>query len=253
MATATPASETTGPPARKAGPAPAKVPAAPSLKVAQPQPEDEPPGDDEPGQPDMASPQPNSSTPVKVDLQARLADRYPEVSFAGTPLVAAVRLMSRISTLPIALDLDAMADVGAGPRDPITVRRKNASTGEILGEIAAQRGLAMAVLNDRVVLTLPHEKRSGLREEKYDLSDLLGGQPSAGSELVAAIRKLVAPGSWRQAGGQGTVGLVGGSLTVQQSESVHRLLRLFCRNLRMARELSVTDADPAHPKGTRRA
>ena len=69
-------------------------------------------------QPAMAGSGAGAEAPVKVDIQARLSDRYAEVRFPGTPLVDAVRLMSRLSTVQIALDLDAMANVGTGRAIP---------------------------------------------------------------------------------------------------------------------------------------
>ena len=226
----------------------AKAAATPSPKVTRPAPEDEPPEDDDPEESVAASPGPDASVPVKVDVRARLADRWPEVSFPALPLIDAVRLIGRMSTLRIALDLDALDEVGVGPRDQITVRFKDASTGEILSAIAsavsAPRGLEPAVVDDRVVLTLPQEERSRLRAVKYDVSDLLRGQASAGTDLAATIRTLVAPAGWQQAGGQGTVEVAGGSLVVQQTGPVHRQVQSFCQKLRLARGLPARDSDP---------
>jgi len=220
----------------------AKAPATPSPKVARPAPEDEPPEDDEPEESVAASPGPDASVPAKVDVRARLADRWPEVSFPAVPLIDAVRLTGRMSTLRVALDLDALDEVGVEPRGPVTVRLKDATTGEILAAIAAQRGLEPAVVDDRVVLTLPQEERSRLRTAKYDVSDLLRGQASAGTDLGVAVRTLVAPAGWQQAGGQGTIEVGGGSLVVQQTGPVHRQVQSFCRKLRLARGLPILDS-----------
>ncbi len=221
----------------------AKAAATPSPKVTRPAPEDEPQEDDEPEESVAASPSPEASVPVKVDVRARLADRWPEVSLPAVPLIDAVRLIGRMSTLRIALDLDALDEVGAGPRGPVTMRLKNATTDEILAAIASQRGLEPVVVDDRVVLTLPQEERSRLRAAKYDVSDLLRGQASAGTDLAVVVRTLVAPASWQQAGGQGTVEVAGGSLVVQQTGPVHRQVQSFCRKLRLARGLPTLDSD----------
>ena len=225
----------------------AKAPAAPSPKAspATPDvkpPEDEPPEDDEPDESVVASPRPDVSVPAKVDVRARLADRWPEVSLPGVPLTEAVRLIGRMSTLRIALDLDAMADVGAAPRGPVNVRLKGATTGEILAAIAAQCGLEPAVVDDRILLTLPQTERNALRPAKYDVSDLLRGQGSA-ADLAATVRTLVAPASWQQAGGQGTIEVDGGSLVVHQTGPVHRQVQSLLARLRLARGLPAGDRE----------
>lgn len=221
-----------------------KAPNPPDARLAEPESGDEPAEDETPEQSGLAAPRPDSTVPAKVDVQARLADRYPEVNLSAVPLIDAVRLIGRMSTLRITLDLDAMTAPGAGPREPVTLRLKNPSTAEILGAIAAQRGLSPVVAGGQIALTLPQEKRSGLRLEKHHVADLVREPASAGAELAALIRKLVAPASWQQAGGQGTIEFSGGSLAVRQTDPVHDQVRSFCRKLRLARGLSAGDSGP---------
>jgi hypothetical protein len=222
----------------------AKARTPPATKVTPPAPEIKPPEGHQRENSDAAPPDADTSVPAKADLRARLADRWPEVSFPAVPLIDAVRLIGRMSTLRIALDLDAMAALGVGPRGPVTVRLKDATTGDILGAIAERCGLEPAVVDDRIVLTLPQEHRGGLRTAHYDVSDLLPGQISGGMDLAAAIRVLVAPGSWQQAGGQGTVEVAAGSLVVHQTGPVQRQVQSFCGKLRLARGLPLHGSEP---------
>jgi len=190
-----------------------------------------------PGPEDDAEPAAEDRPAPEVDVEARLADRIAEINLPGLPLIDAVRLVGRISTVPITLDVDAMAALGVGLRDPVTVQLSATSTQDVLEAIAASRGLSCELLDDQVVLTCPGNKRSVLRQVKHDVADLVGSGPPGSTEWVAWIPKLVVPESWREAGGRGTLQHAGGGLVVEQTDLVHHMVRSFCDRLRSARGL----------------
>lgn len=175
---------------------------------------------------------------LKIDLQARLADRVPEIHIPGTPLLEAVRFMSQMSTVPVSFDLDWMRALGVGLRDPVTVRLAGATSGEILQALAAARGLACEVTGDMILVTAPAKRRGALQTVKYAVADLTGKDPVSEGQLREWIGTLVAPESWREAGGPGTIELAGGDMAVTQTELVHFHVRDFCDRLRLARGLS---------------
>lgn len=178
------------------------------------------------------------AAPAQVDVQSRLADRVPKVKFPGTPLIEAIRLVDRMSTVRTTLDVDALAESGVAIFDPITLELSDPSIQEILEAIAANRRLACVGEGDQIVLTSPQKKQGALRQAKYDISDLVRPGETTGPELAQTIQKLVAPTSWRSAGGQGTMEFSGGSLVVSQTGSVHFQVQLFCDKLRVARGLA---------------
>jgi hypothetical protein len=201
-------------------------------KVEAPGPEDE----EEPGAADLPA--------HEVDVEARLADPIAAINIPGLPLIDAVRLVGRISTVPITLDVDAMAALGVRLRDPVTVQLTATSTQDVLEAIAASRGLSFELLDDQVVLTCPANKRSVLSRVKHDVADLVGPGPSGSAEWVAWIPKLVVPESWREAGGRGTLERSGGVLVVEQTDLVHHMVRSFCDKLRSARGLNPQGKNP---------
>lgn len=170
-----------------------------------------------------------------VDVQARLADRVADIEFSGTPLAKAIEFLSRLSTLPISYDLDAMGQLGVRLSDPVSVHVAGGTIEQILKQTLATRGLVPLIVHDQVLITAPPALRAALRTVRYNVSDLVG--PDLGDEqsLAAVIRRLVLPESWRQAGGQGTVTAAKGTLTVEQSEFVHYQVLTFCDKLRTAR------------------
>ena len=181
---------------------------------------------------------------TKVDLRARLADRVPDVDFPGVPMLDALRFMSRMSTVPVSLDLDVMRVLGVKLRDPVTLHMKGATAGEVFHAIAANRGLTCEEAGGQLLVTSPLAKRRALRTEKYAVADLVGKGPAAGAELVEWIARLVAPETWRRAGGQGTVEFAQGALVVTQTDPVLFQVREFCDRLRMARGKSPEGRAP---------
>ena len=143
--------------------------------------------------------------PAAVDVAARMADALPGIELTDLPLARAVDLLAAVSTLPITLDPDAMRQLGVSPRDPISLRLDSTTIGQALQAVAAKRGLAVTVDNGQVILTLPAEERETLRTVPYTVSDLTGDDKAAVAEFAALVRRFVAPESWREAGGRGTV------------------------------------------------
>ncbi len=171
----------------------------------------------------------------RVDPAARLAERVPDIRFDNTPLVDAVRLLSQMSTLPVTFDLDAMAEVGAGLRDPVTVSVADASMGDVFQAVLATRKLVLVVEKDQVLVTCPQKLRAALRREKYDVAALASSADARG-ELADRIRTLVVPEAWREDGGSGTIAAAENGLDATQTETVHYQIRAFLEKLRAARE-----------------
>jgi hypothetical protein len=193
--------------------------------------------------PETADPQPEASAvpapaaePIVLD-EARLDDPLVKIELADMPLVNAVDLLSRMSTVPISFDLDAMAALGVGLRDPVTVRAADATVRGVVEAIVASRGLAIVVDKGQVLVTAPEAYRTELRSERYAVADLVGSDPAAATALAEQIRRLVAPEVWVQPGGRGSLEMTGNVLAVSQTQATLDQVAMFCERLRMARGL----------------
>jgi hypothetical protein len=207
----------------RAGPeveGPSKTPAEPPAK----------------GPPEAPPAGPNEQPePIQVDVEARLADTIPEIQLREVPLAEAVDLLAGLSTLPISFDPEAMQQLGVTLHDPVTVELSSATVGQVLGKVAASRGLAAVVEDGQLLLTSPADRREKLLPKRYTVSDLTGPDPTAVAELAALVEKLVAPDSWRPKGGRGTIEPDHGVLAVVQTAVVHDQILTFCEKLRHAR------------------
>lgn len=169
-----------------------------------------------------------------LDIEARLADMVPGIRFNATPLIAATRVLSQISTIPIAFDFEGLSLAGATLQDPITLELSDAPWGEVLKAVLATRRLEFVVQKDHVLVTVASADRTQLRTETYSVSDLAPG-PAATKELADRVRRLVAPETWRESGGPGRLAVRASALEVTQTAWVHHQLRTFLAKLRAAR------------------
>jgi hypothetical protein len=120
--------------------------------------------------------------------------------------------------------------------DPVTRRWTDATVDEVLKSLFAGRGLAHVVIQDQLWVTLSAARRGALETVRYNVSDLAPSDAQAKS-LADLLRRLVAPESWKPAGGKGTVESSGGALLVGQNALVHAHVLSFCEKLRTARGL----------------
>ena len=226
----------------------AALDAKPPGAVEPKPPDDEP----EPDKPIAASPSPDRShgtqpvgldkppaategtiEPSGVDVEARLAGRVPAIDFRDVPLARIVDFLADFAAVSITFDPEAMARLGVTPNDPVSVQLTNATVGEILKAAVSRRRLDYVVEGSQVLVTDGPQHRRTLRRIRYSVDDLAGDDPQ---DLADLIRKLVAPDSWHDCGGRGTIQPDGdGVLVVVQTSPIHHQILTFCEKLRTAR------------------
>ena len=177
--------------------------------------------------------------PSPVDVAARLADPLAEIELNDVPLIGVMDLLSSMSTVPITLDADMLAQLGVAPRDRVTLRLGSTTIGDALRTAVAKRGLSVAIDGGGLIVTAPADYRETPRKIRYTVSDLAGEDQAALEKLATMIRNLVAPQSWRGNGGEGSIEPVGNALLVVQTGDVHRRILIFCEKLRNARRLPL--------------
>lgn len=226
-------------------PKPALLPAAPAPAPSRPGGETGVSGpaavaEAAPGEPPpQAAESAMASTATVVDVDARLADRIPRMEFADTPLIAAVDLLSQISTVPVTYDLEALEMLGVGLFDRVTARVVDATMGEVFAAVLSSKALTFVAENGQLLVTCPSKMRTELRTVPYTISDLIGPGQSSAARLEVLVRQLVAPESWQTVGGNGSIVVAGDVLTVTQTDLVQFGVLKFCEQLRVARGLPL--------------
>ena len=194
--------------------------------------------------------EPKPSAPPREPLPATnierfLAQRLPEIQLRDTSLIHFVQMVGELSGQAITIDPDALVRLGVTLADPITVELDNATTCEILAKGVAPRGLALAVSENGVVVTSPKAEREKLKEVRYRVDDLAPSDPQQVARLAALTAELVAPDTWKTAGGKGSVSADGDALKVDQTGVVHAQVVAFYERLRQARKLPPVNPSDA--------
>ena len=192
-----------------------------------------------------AAPLLKRTPPPDVDVQARLADPIAAMEFAKITLGKFVDLLSRMSTIPITFDADALAELNVSTDAEIAVRLKNTTVGKALESVLAEQKLGYIVAENQIVITYPQSMSAALRRARYDVSDLVSDEQGIAA-LGALMQRLVLPDSWVEQGGRGTIGVEGPSLLVDQTDRAHWHVLAFCEKLRLARGRPLRSSiDPA--------
>jgi hypothetical protein len=182
--------------------------------------------------------------PRTVNVNARLSDSVPGFESRNLPLVDLLALVSRLSTIPITIDADALAALGQSPSVPVPVHLEKTNVGDLLDAALEPLRLSYQVRDGQLIVGYPLAEK--LRQVKYAVPDLVGDDAQALQQLASVVQRMVAPASWQSVGGQGTINTKNGALVVEQSEPAHGEILSFCEKLRIARGLpQKSHFDPA--------
>lgn len=188
------------------------------------------------------------SPATMVDVAARLADKLPAIDLPPLPLDEFAEFITRLSTIPITFDLEAMSRIGVTPSVQVSVKRMDTTVGAVLTAVLGERGLKYEIVPGGLVISAAsHEGAFGA--VRYDVHDLAGMTDDAMSDFAKLTRRLVAPRSWSdgpgaEGGMPGTLAIEGRVFVVVQSSAVHHELRRFFDRLRVARGLVPRELPP---------
>jgi hypothetical protein len=181
----------------------------------------------------------------EVDVSAQLEDRIVGFQWSEKPLGAGVDQLGAILGAPATFDMDALEQLGVSLADPVSVNLRETSVGGILEAMLARRGLIFVVADGMVLVTSPEDRRIQPHAVRYTVTDLAGTEKAGLEDLARRLRKLVAPESWQEAGGRGTIEIADGTWRVVQTDPVHYRILAFCEKLRVARGRPLRSRFPA--------
>jgi hypothetical protein len=174
----------------------------------------------------------------EVDVDARLADPLPGIEFKRISLAGFCDFLSQLSTIPITIDVDALALAGRRVNDLVTIDAQDTTVGAALDTVLAPRGLAYVVRNEQLIVTSQAPSAEGILEVKYDVTDLEAAGFDA-NRLAVLVTRFVAPRSWQERGGKAGLKASQGELLVEQTPLEQRHTAVFLDKLRLARGLAA--------------
>jgi hypothetical protein len=169
------------------------------------------------------------------NVKARLAETIPGLTVKNISLADFLSLISELSTIPIAVDADALLEMGRTSNVAVQLNSETSSYAELIEAAIEPLKLSTQASAGQLIVGYPQEQN--LRTANYTVTDLVGNDPEALTELAALVQELVAPQTWKPAGGTGALSLASGAFKAEQTDSVHNQLIVFCEKLRIARGL----------------
>jgi hypothetical protein len=134
------------------------------------------------------------SAALTVDIPVRLQLPLGGLKLDKTPLVAAVRMLSRLTEVPITLDVDEFRCRGFNLDAPISGTYESGTVGETLVALLTPLGLEPVIEDRQILVTVSQEERDRLTEKSFDVADLTDSDENLSAERLAVIvRQLVDP------------------------------------------------------------
>ncbi len=189
-------------------------------------------------------------SPAADDIRGKLESKV-TLACAEMPLNDLIAAIGREFEIRTLIDTLALDEVGLDVRCPVTSHLKGVSLQSALNMILREIELTWTIVDDLLLITTPEVCEYNLITVVYPVYDLFGKDASDKpghvddwplyGDLFFTITTNVAPESWDEVGGMGTIeGFpVAGSIVVRNTMEAHQSLGQFLDALRKTRRLYV--------------
>jgi hypothetical protein len=156
-----------------------------------------------------------------------------KIEYKQVPMTEALRAIERQMKVNVVVDAKGMEDSGIDLATTlVSLSLENVSWGSVLDVLASQAGLTWAIKDGVLLITTEERASQDLTTRVYPTADLTSDHEA----LVRAIKTTIAPGSWRDSGGPGSIFPGPGSrpdrLVIHHAYRVHRQVRQLLSALR---------------------
>jgi len=156
------------------------------------------------------------------------------IDFIETPLKDIVEFLKGVHDAEITLDVRSLEDVGIATDTPITMHKKGIKLGSALSLMSSDLELVWTADKTGIRITTPEAAGAKIELVHYPINALV--QAGHTDHLIDAITSCVAPASWDDVGGPGSIRMGRGTLDVRQSFAVHQQVAQLLADLREARK-----------------
>ena len=186
-----------------------------------------------------SQPQPVVLPLARGDMEQRIRaalEHAAEIEFVETPLVDAAIFLADRHNIPVILCVPELQAAGVNMDAPVTKSLKGITLRSALRLLLKELDLTFVVKNDALFITTPDDAESRLSDVAYPVHDLLeAGNAAEYAGLMNLIDSTIAPASWDNVGGPGSLRQGGaGWLLVSQTSEVHEQVRELLDRLRQA-------------------
>jgi hypothetical protein len=191
-----------------------------------------------PGDKAGATPAAAEQTPVE-----RALDKPTDFEFVETPLKDVAAALSKKSGINILLDEKAITDAGGAVDGPISQSLRRIPLGIALRLTLQEHDLNFLEFDDNVLLITSDAKaKESLVSRTYEVHDLAmplrngKGTVLPFDRLVDLLTTIVAPTSWVEQGGTGSIAIFENQLIITQTREIHERIIDLLAALRQARD-----------------
>ena len=175
------------------------------------------------------------------DAAAGLGQVIPALKFKAMPLEEFLRLIGHLSGVPVSVAPDQLLMAGITLSKVVSLEATDISLNTALRRILEPFHLQPIAQDGQVIVV--HSEATKVREINYPIEDLVDASTSA-KRLAHWAQVLIAPATWKSAGGNGSLEIKPGTLAVLQEQHVHYQLLIFLDQLRLARKIPVKSRFP---------
>lgn len=197
------------------------------------------------------------SSPADEQAKSRLDDRAVRIQAAlaksqsweyiEQPLQDVAAHVGHELEIEVLLDIRALDDYGIDSATPITWRVGEISAKSFLRLMLSELDLTYVIRDDALWITTFEEAEARLITRVYRVGDIVddgevSDEPGPDYDtLIQAITSAIAPDSWDQVGGPGSIEGIYGALVVSQTEDVHEQLGDLLVTYRQLRKSDASD------------
>jgi hypothetical protein len=194
---------------------------------------------DKPEKADVASEVSTKQTPVELALAKKV-----NLDFVEVPLKDFAKTIGAMGEINVLLDDKALTDAGVNGDTPITRAVKQIALRQALRLILQEHELNYIAIDDNVLLiTTDAKAKEHVVVRLYDVRDLTSTPPrklirpeGSFGALTDLITSCIAPTTWSDAGGTGSIAVQRGILVVSQTQEIQDQLADFLAKLHSLRE-----------------
>jgi hypothetical protein len=172
------------------------------------------------------------STPASVHLHQTL-DVIADFQFEDVTLDAVADHLRQRFGINVVFDVAGLDEIGVQPSGiKVHVDSRRTSVANMLDQLADLNDIGVAIRNDALVFTSEHVAETALSVRVYEVTDLIQFRERNGrysndfDTLIDTIVRVVAPDSWDDVGGEGSIqgfpSANRGLLLISQTYTVHR-------------------------------
>ena len=163
-------------------------------------------------------------------------DERVQLEFENAPLVEILRAIGVQTRINVVVDGIALDEEGFTTHTERTLHLSNITLRSALSILLDNMNLGWVIENEALKITSKTRLKGKLIAQAYQVLDLAGsddGKDQRLQRLVELITATIAPDSWSEVGGQGTIQVFpgGSSLVVRQTEDAHRQIQVLLQSL----------------------